>query len=287
MEKNTKRKISAIAAIAMLSAGTFSSTAFADWETQNGKTYYTESDGSYVTGWTEINGETYYFKSSGVMVTKSCVINGIYYKFSSDGVCHGKYTGWTKSANGRRYYKNGVMLKERWIKTKNGKKYYAGEDGYMRTGWARVDGKTCFFDEKGVWDGKKYYKGYKPESMKYFLMDFDFSDNIEYEYCINYKKYYDFEGIDVVREILEAEKGAKFVFDEALSDDEVAVNQEIYLGGNQIIIRCATDTKAADKTPHIIFTKDKDGNSYFYCSQYGFGCKLSDSEAYDKIAELI
>lgn len=240
----------------------------------------------YSIGWNNVNGKKYYVKKDGTLAEKSTTINGIRYKFSSDGVCQGKYTGWTKSANGRRYYKNGVMLKERWIRTKSGRKYYAGEDGYMRTGWARVDGKTCFFDEKGVWDGKKYYKGYKPVSMKYFLMDFDFPDDIEYEYCINYKKYYDFEGIDVVREILEAEKDKKFIYDNS-SDDETELNEGIYHGGKQIIIRCATDTKAADKTPHIIFTKDKDGNSYFYCSQYGFGCKLSDSEAYDKIAELI
>ncbi len=196
MSKNIKEKIYAVIAAAILTTGVFSTTALADWETRNGKTYYAESDGSYVKGWTEIDGETYYFKSNGAMVTKSCDINGIRYKFSSDGVCQGKYTGWTKSSKGRRYYKNGVMLKERWIKTKSGK-YYAGQDGYMRTGWARVDGKTCFFDEKGIWDEKKYCKGYKPESMKYFLMDFDFSDDIEYEYCINYNKYYDFEGIDV------------------------------------------------------------------------------------------
>ena len=240
----------------------------------------------YKNCWYESDGFKYYIGSNSLPTTKNRTINGIRYVFNKYGQCQGKYTGWSKSANGRRYYKNGVMLKERWIKTKSGKKYYAGEDGYMRTGWARVDGKTCFFDEKGVWDGKKYYKGYKPVSMKYFLMDFDFSDDIEYEYCINYKKYYDFEGIDVVREILEAEKDRKFIYDNS-SDDETELNEGIYHGGKQIIIRCATDTKAADKTPHIIFTKDKDGNSYFYCSQYGFGYKLSDSGAYDKIAELI
>ncbi len=73
-----------------------------------------------------------------------------------------------------------------------------------------------------------------------------------------------------VREILEAENNKKFVYDDNVSDDEIELNEEIYHGGKQ-----------------TIFTKDKDGNSYFYCSQYGFGCKLSDGGAYDKIAELI
>lgn len=241
----------------------------------------------YKNCWYESGSFKYYIGSDSMPVTKNKTIGGVRYVFNKYGQCQGEYTGWTKSSNGRRYYKNGVMLKDRWIKTKSGKKYYAGEDGYMRTGWARVDGKTCFFDEKGIWDGRKYYKGYHPESMKYFLMDFDFCDDIEYEYCINYEKYYDFEGIDVVREILESEKDKAFIYDNSSSDDETDINEEIYHGGKQIIIRCATDTKAADKTPHIIFTKDNDGNSYFYCSQYGFGCKLSDNSAYDKIAELI
>lgn len=107
-------------------------------------------------GWQETNGEKFYVKSDGTVITKSCKISDVRYKFTSDGVCHGKYTGWTKSTNGRRYYKDGVMITNKWIKTKSGKKYYAGEDGYMRTGWARVDGKTCYFDENGVWDGKVY-----------------------------------------------------------------------------------------------------------------------------------
>ncbi len=93
-------------------------------------------------GWNVLEGKNYYNKSNGVFATKSCVINGIRYKFSSDGVCQGKYTGWTKSKKGRRYYKNGVMIKNKWIKTKSGRKYYASEDGYMRTSRARVDGKT-------------------------------------------------------------------------------------------------------------------------------------------------
>ena len=250
-------------------------------------TYYIKADGSYAKGWLDIEGKTYYFGSNGLMTTKARNIKGVRYKFSSDGVCKGKFTGSVKSSKGKRYYKNGVLCKDEWIKMKDGKSYYAGSDGYLRTGWASINGKICYFDKNGVWDGKKHYTGYKPKSMKYFLMDFDYSDDLEYEYCINFKKYYDFEGIDAVREILEAEKDRVFVFDNSLSDDETEVNNKIYRGGKEIIIRCDTKTKTEDKVPHIIFTKDKKGNSYFYCSQYGFGCRLSDSDAYDKIAELI
>lgn len=111
-------------------------------------------------GWSEFDGKSYYIKGNGAFVTKSCVIDGIRYKFSSNGVCQGKYTGWTKSANGRRYWKNGVLLTNRWIKTKSGKYYYAGSNGYMVKGWAavtRIDGKYSYFDSNGVWDGNIYW----------------------------------------------------------------------------------------------------------------------------------
>lgn len=159
----------------------------------------------------------------------------------------------------------------------------------MRTGWARIkDTGICFFDENGVWDEKQYYKGYQPKSMKYFLMDFDYSDNLKYEYAINYHKYRDFDGFSAVREILEAEKDTAFVYDGMPSDDEIEMNSEIYHGGKEIVIRCDTKlTGDPDWVPHLVFSKDKKGNSYLYVPWYGFGGKLSDSGAYDKIAALI
>lgn len=288
MNRKSKKLCAAVAA-ALLTAAQFSTAAFADWETKDGKTYYTEENGDSAKGWKEIDGKTYYFTSDGVVAVKSRMIGGIRYQFGSDGICKGKYTGWTKGKNGRRYFKNGVMAVNRWIKTKNGKKYYADADGFMRTGWARIkDTGICFFDENGVWDEKQYYKGYQPKSMKTFLMDFDYSDDLKYEYAVNYRKYRDFDGFSAVREILEAEKDTAFVYDSISSDDETEMNPEIYHGGKEIVIRCDTElTGDPDWVPHLVFSKDKKGNSYLYVPGYGFGGKLSDSGAYDKIAALI
>lgn len=116
--------------------------------TKDGELYYLDNDGNVKTGWQTIDGNEYFFKKDGTAVTESCVIDGIRYKFSSNGACLGKYTGWTKTKKGRRYYKNGVMLKERWIKTKSGKRYYVGDDGYMITGWYRASDGWCYFNEK-------------------------------------------------------------------------------------------------------------------------------------------
>lgn len=47
MRNNFKGKSCAIIIISMLTASVFPTTAFADFKTENGKTYYVESDGSY------------------------------------------------------------------------------------------------------------------------------------------------------------------------------------------------------------------------------------------------
>lgn len=87
---------------------------------------------SLITGsmWVQPNENLYYVKL-GELVRRSTVIDGIRYQFDKNGVCHGKYTGWTKSTRGRRYYKDCVMITNKWIKTKSGQRYYAGADGYI------------------------------------------------------------------------------------------------------------------------------------------------------------
>ena len=82
-------------------------------------------------GWNMIDNLDYYVKGDGTMIKKSCKINGIRYKFTSEGVCLGKYTGWTKSANGKRYYKDGMLIVNKRLKTSDGKSYCADENGYV------------------------------------------------------------------------------------------------------------------------------------------------------------
>lgn len=147
--KKTSKLLSVAAAI-MVALNSFSVISSAEWKTESGKTFYIEDNGNYAKGWTEIDGKTYFFRPNGEMIARSCKIGGVRYKFSSDGVCQGKYTGWTKSASGRRYYKNGVMLTDRWLKTKSGKRYYVNSDGYAATGEAIIRNKAYVFSSKGV-----------------------------------------------------------------------------------------------------------------------------------------
>lgn len=84
-------------------------------------------------GWTTVNGNEYYYKSDGTLATSSLTIGGIRYKFDESGVCQGKYTGFTKSSKGKRYWKNGKLVKNKWIRVNDERKYYAGANGYFVT----------------------------------------------------------------------------------------------------------------------------------------------------------
>ncbi|MBQ8614010.1 MAG: hypothetical protein IJ416_07335 [Ruminiclostridium sp.] len=83
------------------------------------------------TGWQTVKDEKFYVKKGGTLITKDVTINGIRYEFDKNGVCEGKYTGWVTNSKGKRYYKKGVLIKNKWIKLKNGERVYAGKDGYI------------------------------------------------------------------------------------------------------------------------------------------------------------
>lgn len=82
-------------------------------------------------GWNEIDGARYYVKKDGTLATSSLIIGGIRYQFGKDGVCQGEYTGFTKSDKGKRYWKDGKLLKNERFKAKNGRRYYADKNGYL------------------------------------------------------------------------------------------------------------------------------------------------------------
>ena len=100
-------------------------TSFSDKEITGYKIY------DYTPGWNTIDGNTYYITSDGTIITKSVIIDDVRYKFTKDGVCHGKYSGFTRSKNGLRYYKDGVIIKNKCIRFTDGRIYIADKDGYL------------------------------------------------------------------------------------------------------------------------------------------------------------
>ena len=99
------------------------------WVNDNGKTYYADDTGAYVTGWQDIDGSRYYFsKKTSVMYKGFKKISGSKYYF---GKTTGKmYTGFTKIS---------------------GRKYYFGKtSGKMYTGMHKIKKNVYTFDEDGV-----------------------------------------------------------------------------------------------------------------------------------------
>lgn len=85
--------------------------------------------------WIEWRGDPHYAYAGadGRKVTGGKTIDGIRYVFDEYGYCQGKYTGFTKSSKGKRYWKNGTLVKNKWIRVNGERKYYAGANGYFVT----------------------------------------------------------------------------------------------------------------------------------------------------------
>lgn len=167
------------------------------WITDNGKTYYYDSNSNLVKGWLNLSGKTYYLhpttgvlqkgwikvggntyyagpskgvilkkywvngkylKSNGVMATGMTTVGKKTYYFNSNGV---RQKGWIQY-NDNYYYFNskGVMQKSKWIDSK----YYVNSNGVRATGFTKIGKYTYFFSAKGIkqtgWvttGGQKYW----------------------------------------------------------------------------------------------------------------------------------
>jgi hypothetical protein len=84
---------------------------------------------------------------------------------------------------------------------------------------------------------------------------------------------------------LQANADAELLFDDYTDGDVVIMNNDIYRGTDDIIIRLVNE-QGELYAPHICFSKDKAGNSYYYNGFYGFGLKL-DGSVYDDILKLM
>ena len=216
-------------------------------------------------------------------------VDGVTYRYSDSSQQVGKYTGWAKTSKGKRYYKNGIVYKNKWIKTKAGKYYYAGSDGYMRTGWAKVSvgkGNYSYFDKNGIWDGKVYYKGYQPQNLYSFFLDFDLlsAGDLVIGYSksgISLKNADDFTDTDILQQILKKDLYTETITD-LISGDEIELSDELFHGG-----RCITIKSRSDNGAYLEFTKDSAGDSYVYNGYFGFGLKLKDKMAFEKLSQII
>ena len=227
--------------------------------------------------------------STTAFADKIKTIDGVRYLYSDSGENKGKYTGWAKTSKGKRYYNKGIMCNNRWLKTQKGKYYYAGNDGYMRTGWAKVSrgkGNYSYFNKNGVWDGKVYYTGYQPQNLYSFFLDYDLlsAGNLVIGYSksgISLKNADDFTDTDILQQILKKDLYTETITD-LISGDEIELSDELFHGG-----RCITIKSRSDNGAYLEFTKDSAGDSYVYNGYFGFGLKLKDKMAFEKLSQII
>lgn len=146
---------------------------------------YAAEDDKLQPGWQTVDGSTFYIKDDGNPAVEDMNIDGVRYCFAPDGVCTGRYTGWTKSSEGRRYYRDGVLAQNKWLKATNGNRYYATENGTMATGWLKAEegkgwlGWRCFNDRGVMYAGKVTINGNEYEfSQEGVLEQFDIDTSI-------------------------------------------------------------------------------------------------------------
>lgn len=115
-------------------------------QTDNGRWWYRNTDGSWPTGWANIGDTWYLFDGDGWMLTGWQLVEGKWYLLADSGAM---LTGW-QMVGGKWYYMtNTGAMATGWIK--NGDTwYYTDSDGKMQTGWQLVDGTWYFMDETGA-----------------------------------------------------------------------------------------------------------------------------------------
>ncbi|MBP5604084.1 MAG: hypothetical protein J6X60_00870 [Ruminiclostridium sp.] len=88
------------------------------------------------------------YASATAFADKLRTVDGVTYRYSDTGEQLGTYTGWTQNSVGKRYYINGILIKNKWLKMKSGKRFYVDEDGYMLIGWTHVGQNWYYISSK-------------------------------------------------------------------------------------------------------------------------------------------
>ncbi len=122
------------------------------WTDDDGKTHtdtywwYTNKDGSVVTGWKKINNKWYYFYGDwGVMLANEIVvIKGKIYGFDKSGamISNGWKKGFPWDTDESMYY---TEKKDKLIGSEDGLWYYFDSNGVAVKGWKKINNKWYFF----------------------------------------------------------------------------------------------------------------------------------------------
>lgn len=146
------------------------------WVTENGKTYYYDSEDHYVTGLRTIQGKKYYFTNEGVLSTGIIKVDSAYYYADGKGVIR-TAKGFVNSKGNLYYVQNGGKLLTGHTFKLNKKTYRAAGNGIIKRGVYKWGKYYYYSDSKGIlrtkkgrmrWNGDTYYvkKGGKLQTSK-------------------------------------------------------------------------------------------------------------------------
>lgn len=135
-------------------AVTYGYTKPAGWiQDEEGRYFYTDSQGEMVYGWIDWNGDRYYVNETLGMVTGEYFIDGLSYYFDEDGalIDLAVQSGWKLTDEGWIYIQSDGSLAKGWQKIKGVNYYLDPTTGIMATGWRYLDGTWCFFQPGGTY----------------------------------------------------------------------------------------------------------------------------------------
>lgn len=120
------------------------------WHSDENGRYYIGSDGERLTGWfTDPDGSIYLFGSDGYALTgwQEPDIGNVWFDDSGAMI-----TG-LREIDGKKYYfgYDGVSLSG-WQDDGDDTYYFSYETGEAVTGWQKINGEDCWFDENGIYD---------------------------------------------------------------------------------------------------------------------------------------
>ena len=198
----------------------------------NNGVIYSKTKNCCYTGWLKYGAEYRYFDADGVMKTGFIEVNGK--KYYLDKMMGFRKVGFQKI--GKKYYyfeetnKAGYMVKSKFKKFPYGTRYF-DSDGYMKTGFATINGYKYYFDLKTGYrmtgdvkigkkryffssSGKMYKDGWKKYGINYRYYDKKTGVMFSGWKTIKGKKYY-FNKVNGLREVgLETISGETYYFTE-------------------------------------------------------------------------
>ncbi len=121
------------------------------WKTdENGKKYYFDETGNYLTGHQIIDGKEYYFAANGVMKNGWYTIDNVRMYFSPE--TGERIIGWI-NYNGNKFYAD-ESGKYEGLKTVNDKDYIFDSYGILQNGWVEYQDSKYYIDENGIYKGQ-------------------------------------------------------------------------------------------------------------------------------------